>query len=124
MTTLTEAALLAELVTAAVRNHFGSVGVIVRDVLAPDAETLLDGLREIHADGQPELRIAYLRDGSTAAAKKLGLSGDIFSTEVEQAERWRNERGLDALIVVIAQGDEAKLSSLEDFGTITSRDLK
>ena len=44
--------------------------------------------------------------------------------EVEQAERWRNDRDLKALIVVIAHGDEAKLSSLEDFSAITSRELK
>lgn len=119
-----EATLLAELVTAATRSHFGSVGVLVRDVLAPDPETLLEGLKEIHADGQPELRIAYLRSGAAPIAEKFGLSDDMFSSTVEQAERWRNERGLDALIVVIAEGDEAKLSSLEDFGTITSRDLK
>ena len=124
MTQATEATLLAELVTAAVRNHFGSVGVIVRDVLAPDPQTLLDGLNEIHADGQPELRIAYLRPGAAAVATTLGLGEDVFSTTVERAEQWRNERGLAALIVVVAQGDEAKLSSLEDFGTITSRDLK
>ena len=30
----------------------------------------------------------------------------------------------EALIVVIAHGDEAKLSSLEDFSAITSRELK
>jgi len=120
----TEATLLAELVTTAVLNHVGSVGVIVRDVMAPDAETLLDGLKAIHADGQPELRIAYLQENANDAAKRLGLPGEVFSTKVEQAERWRNERGLDALIVVVAQGDEAKLSSLDDFGTITSSDLR
>ena len=124
MSQATEATLLAELVTAAVRNHFGSVGVIVRDVLAPDPQTLLNGLKEIHADAQPQLRIAYLRPGAMAVAATLGLPDDIFSTTVERAEQWRNERGLAALIVVVAQGDEAKLSSLEDFGTITSRDLK
>lgn len=124
MTQATEATLLAALVTAAVRDHFGSVGVIVRDVLAPDPQTLLDGLKEIHSDGQPELRIAYLRPGATAIATSLGLNNDVFSTTVERAEQWRNERGLAALIVVVARGDEAKLSSLEDFGTITSRDLK
>jgi len=119
-----EAALLAELVTVAVRNHFGGVGVIVRDVLAPDPETLLAGLKQIHDDGEPALRIAYLPGDASAPASKVGVGADVFSTTVEQAERWRNERDLEALIVVIAQGDEAKLSSLEDFGTITSKDLK
>ena len=66
----------------------------------------------------------YLREGGQAAAKAAGFDGGDFSTEVEQAERWRNDRDLKALIVVIAHGDEAKLSSLEDFSAITSRELK
>lgn len=121
---LTESALIAQLVRAAVQNHVGSVGVIVRDVPPPDPEVLLAELKELHEDEQPELRIAFLRPEVADVAKAVGLDDNIFSTEIEQAERWRNERGLDALIVVIAQGDEAKLSSLEDFGTITSKHLK
>ena len=76
------------------------------------------------AEDFPELRIAYLLPDSEDAANDVGVDGDVFSTEVEQAERWRNDRDLDALIVVIARGDEAKLSSLEDFWTVTSQDLK
>ena len=68
--------------------------------------------------------IAYLQPGGNDAAREVGLATDVFSTDVEQAERWRNERDLEALIVVVARGDEAKLSSLEDFGMVTSQDLK
>lgn len=99
--------------------------MIVRDVLSPDPKTLLERLKEMHADeGFSELRVAYLRPGGAEAGAEAGLGDDIFSTEIEQAERWRNERDLEALIVVVARGDEAKLSSLEDFGTVTSQDLK
>jgi hypothetical protein len=99
--------------------------VIVRDVLSPDSKTLLERLKAMHDDeGFPELRVAYLPAEDSEVAIDLGLDNDVFSTEIEQAERWRNERDLEALIVVIARGDEAKLSSLEDFGTVTSQDLK
>lgn len=117
--------LLAELIVEAVRPHAGAVGVIVRDVLSPDPKTLLERLKAMHEEeGIRDLRIAYLRPGGAAAATQVGVDGAFFSTEIEQAERWRNERGLEALIVVVARGDEAKLSSLEDFGTVTSQDLK
>ena len=117
--------LLAELIAEAVRPYAGAVGVIVRDVLSPDPKTLLERLKAMHdAEGFPDLRIAYLRPGGVAAATEVGVDGDVFSTEIEQAERWRNEADLEALIVVVARGDEAKLSSLEDFGTVTSQDLK
>lgn len=119
-----EAVLLAELISAAVRDHVGSVGVIVRDVLAPDPETLLTSLKKLHDESDPPLRVAHLINGEAAAAKTAGFDNSTFSTAVEQAERWRNQRDLEALIVVVAKGDEAKLSSLEDFGTITSKDLK
>ena len=72
----------------------------------------------------PDLRIAYLLPGGDEAAHEIGVADDLFSAEIEQAERWRNERDLDALIVVVARGDEAKLSSLEDFWTVTSQGLK
>ena len=99
--------------------------MIVRDVLSPDPKTLLERLKAMHdEEAFPELRVAYLRPGGADAATQVELGDDVFSDEIEQAERWRNERGLEALIVVVARGDEAKLSSLEDFGTVTSRDLK
>ena len=117
--------LLSELITDALRQCDGAVGVIVRDVLSPDPKTLLQRLSSMHEEEAfPELRIAYLRPGGEDAARAVGVGDDVFSTEIEQAERWRNERGLEALIVVVARGDEAKLSSLEDFGTITSSELK
>lgn len=123
--TKTPEQLLAELIAEAVRPYAGAVGVIVRDVLSPDPKTLLERLKAMHEEeGFADLRIAYLRPGGAAAATEVEVGRDVFSTEIEQAERWRNERGLEALIVVVARGDEAKLSSLEDFGTVTSQDLK
>lgn len=117
--------LLSELVADALRPHAGGIGVMVRDVPSPDPKVLLERLKSMHEEeGFTDLRIAYLRDEPEAAGVEVGLGADVLSTEVEQAERWRNDRNLDALIVVIAQGDEAKLSSLEDFATVTSQDLK
>jgi len=121
--TLTPAEVLADLIAEGVRRQQGAVGVLVRDVPAPDPTRLLKALARLRDEGI-DLRIAYLREGGQAAATEAGFDKDAFSAEVEQAERWRNERNLRALIVVIAHGDEAKLSSLEDFSAITSRELK
>jgi hypothetical protein len=120
---LTPPEVLADLITEGVRRRQGAVGVLVRDVPAPDPNRLLHSLAALRDEGI-DLRIAYLREGGQAAADAAGFDGGAFSTEVEQAERWRNDRDLSALIVVIAHGDEAKLSSLEDFSAITSRELK
>lgn len=120
---LTPAEVLADLIAEGVLRRKGAVGVLVRDVPAPDPTRLLKSLARLRDKGI-DLRIAYLREGGQAAATPAGFDGDTFSTEVEQAERWRNDRDLHALIVVIAHGDEAKLSSLEDFSAITSRELK
>jgi hypothetical protein len=117
------AEVLADLIAEAVRRQVGAVGVLARDVPAPDPNRLLRALAALGEEGI-DLRIAYLREGGKAAANEAGIDENMFATEVEQAERWRNERGLSALIVVIAHGDEAKLSSLEDFSAITSRELK
>ena len=123
--TPTSEQLLSELIAEAVRPHAGAVGVIVRDVLSPDPKTLLQRLDEMHhEEAFPGVRIAYLRPDGENAAKEVGVDHAVFSTEIEQAERWRNESELEALIVVVARGDEAKLSSLEDFETVTSLDLK
>ena len=125
VSTRTSRQILSELISEAVRPHAGAVGVIVRDVLSPDPKLLVQRLKAMHdEDAFPDLRIAYLQPGGEDAAREVGVNSEVFSTEVEQAERWRNERALDALIVVVARGDEAKLSSLEDFGTVTSQDLK
>lgn len=121
--TLTPAEVLADLIVEGVRRQQGAVGVLVRDVPAPDPTRLLKALARLREEGI-DLRIAYLREGGQAAATAAGFGAETFSTQVEQAERWRNDRDLHALIVVIAHGDEAKLSSLEDFSAITSRELK
>lgn len=120
---LTPAEVLADLIAEAVRARNGAVGVLVRDVPAPDPNRLVRALAKLRDEGM-ELRVAYLRDGGQAAATEAGFTADEFSAEVEGAERWRNDRGLTALIVVIAHGDEPKLSSLEDFSAVTSRELK
>jgi len=122
-TALTPAEVLADLIAEGVRRRQGAVGVLVRDVPAPDPNRLLQAMAALCNEGF-ELRIAYLREGGQAAAKDAGFTDGLFSTEIEQAERWRNDRDLKGLIVVIAHGDEAKLSSLEDFSAITSRELK
>ena len=119
----TQAEVLADLIAEGLRRRKGAVGVLVRDVPAPDPNRLLGALLALRNEGM-ELRVAYLREGGEAAAKAVGFDTELISTEVEQAERWRNDRELKALIVVIAHGDEAKLSSLEDFSAITSRELK
>lgn len=121
---LTLNGLVSDLVTEAVRRNAGAVGVLVRDVPAPDPKRLIGKLETLREEERVELRIAYLLPEGEEAAREIGIGSDIFSHEVEQAERWRNERDLEALIVVIAHGDEAKLSSLEEFTAITSRDLK
>ena len=125
VSTRTSTQVLSELISEAVRPHAAAVGVIVRDVLSPDPTVLIQRLKAMHDEKAfPALRIAFLQPGGQDAAREVGVAEDVFSTKVEQAERWRNERDLEALIVVIARGDEAKLSSLEDFGTVTSQDLK
>ena len=119
----TPAEVLADLIAEGLRRREGAIGVLVKDVPPPDPNRLLGSLVGLRAEGI-DLRIAYLREGGESAAKAAGLTEDVFSTQVEQAERWRNDRNLKAMIVIIAHGDEAKLSSLEDFSSITSRELK
>ena len=123
--TRTPEQLLSDLIAEVVCQYAGAVGVLVHDVLSHDPKILFQRLKAMHEEEAfPDLRIAYLLPGSEDAANEVGVDDNVFCTEIEQAERWRNERDLQALIVVIAQGDEAKLSSLEDFGTVTSQDLK
>ena len=117
--------ILSELIAEAIHRYTGAVGVLVRDILSHDPRTLLQRLITMHREeGFPELRIAYLIPDTEDVACELEVDDAIFSVEIEQAERWRNDRDLEALIVVIARGDEAKLSSLEDFWTVTTQDLK
>ena len=84
---LTPTEVLADLIAEGVRLRVGAVGVLVGDVPAPDPDRLLRALAALRDEGI-QLRIAYLREGGEAAAKGLGFDGDVFSTQVEQAERW------------------------------------
>ncbi len=117
-----EATLIAELITEAIRNEAGNTGVLIRDVPL-DATTVLKQIRLL-CDDELDLRIAYLNPASRKAAESAGIPNDIFDTSVEQAERWRNQRDLDALIVVISESDQAKLTSLEDFVLIGPKILR
>jgi hypothetical protein len=120
---LTVAVLLADLLIDAVRELRGSVGVLVRDVSDLKPEIVLPKLAALRAEGL-QMRIACLLPGSGEAARVAGLAATDFTTEVEQAERWRNERDLEAVVIVVAGRDQAKISSLEDFALITGRELK
>ena len=60
-------------------NGDGAVGVLVRDVPAPDPNRLLHALAALQDEGI-ELRIAYLREGGQAAASEAGFDGNVFST--------------------------------------------
>jgi hypothetical protein len=92
-TVLTPAEVLADLIAEGVRRRQGGVGVLVRDVPAPDPNRLLRALAELRDEGM-DLRIAYLREGGLAAAEEAGFNADNFSTAVETAEIWRNKRDL------------------------------
>ncbi|WP_417564158.1 helicase HerA domain-containing protein [Microbacterium sp.] len=107
-------AIVAELVSEAVRSATGRSGVLIRDVPSLRSTEVLAALSELTSQGY-DLRIAYLSPVAAGDASAAGLSEEVFSTQVEQAEQWRNERGLEALIVVVADFDAAKLTSLEDF---------
>ena len=117
-----EEILTAELLAKAIRNAEGNTGVLVRD-LHLDAAAVLRQLRQLRDDGL-DLRVAYLNPTAAEAADGAGIPSDEFDTSVEQAERWRNRRGLDALIVVISESDQAKLTSLEDFELIGPSNLR
>lgn len=115
--------LVAELLAEEVRALKGAIGVLVQDVpdLAP--EPVLRRLHDLLTEGV-DLRIAYLALGATKAAAKVGLTKDQFSSSVQQAEKWRNQGDLSATIVVISTGDQARLSSLQDFEPVQPRQLK
>jgi hypothetical protein len=65
---LTPPKVLADLIAEGVRRRKGAVGVLVRDVPAPDPNRLLRALATLHDEGI-ELRIAYLREGGQAAPR-------------------------------------------------------
>lgn len=104
---------MAELLVTAVRGAQGIPGVLVRDIYL-DPHAVLSGLQELRGEGV-DLRIAYLSPSAASTAGTLGIPSEVFSIQVEDAERWRNEPGLEALIVVITEADDAKLTSLEEF---------
>lgn len=87
------------------------------------AESTVPALGAALSEGA-DLRVAYLLAGGDVAGEAAGLSDDVFDITVERAEKWRNERGLDATIIVVASGDEARLSSLSDFESVTPVTLK
>lgn len=111
-----DAPLMAELLVTAIREATGIPGVLVRDVyLEPTA--VLPRLQALLQEGI-DLRIAYLNPDAAAAAATAGIADNFFSTVVEDAERWRNEIDLEALVVVITESDGAKLTSLEEYRLI------
>ena len=114
--------LTAELLADAIHDAKGNTGVLVRD-LQLNVAAVCRQLGQLRDEGL-DLRIAYLNPGASEAALDAGIPSEEFDTSVEQAERWRNERGLDALIVVVSESDQAKLTSLEDFVLIGPSSLR
>jgi hypothetical protein len=115
--------LVAQLLAEALREAEGQPGVLVRDVPHLDPDAVLPELAGLIAQ-DVELRIAYLDPAAAASATGAGIDDDIFTTKVEQAEAWRNMRGLEALVVVITELDAAKLTSLEDFAPVGPAQLR
>ena len=117
---MTLAELVADLLAEEVReqSEAGVVGALVEvpQLEAASAVLAVGGLLGESLD----LRIAYLLAGGEEAGASVGLGDDVFDVTVERAEVWRNEQGLEATIIVIAAGDEARLSSLREFVGITS----
>jgi hypothetical protein len=120
---MTREAVVAELVAQAIRGQSGGVGVMIRDIPSLEPASVGVEIFQLTQEGF-DLRIAYLQHGASVPLLESGLKPEHVSTEVEQAERWRNQRDLTALIIVVATGTEDKLSSLEDFSTIVSGNLK
>lgn len=114
--TRADATLMAELLNTAIREAQGIPGVLVRDIYL-DPYAVLTRLQALRDEGV-DLRIAYLNADAAPAAAAAGIPAEVFSNEVEDAERWRNEVGLEALVVVITESDAAKLTSLEEFRLI------
>jgi hypothetical protein len=117
MTSPVEATLVSRLLGEAIREAQGRPGVLVRDVPHLDADAVLTELEAVR-NQDIDLRIAYLNPTAAVAARRAGIPQSIFTTKVEDAERWRNTPGLTALIVVIAEADAAKLTSLEEFAHV------
>jgi hypothetical protein len=115
--------LIAQLMAEALREAQGQPGVLVRDVPNLDPDAVMPELAALIGQ-DVDLRIAYLDPTAPASASAAGIDPEIVSADVEQAEAWRNIRGLQALIVVIADFDAAKLTSLEDFVQIGPSQLR
>lgn len=115
--TASEPTLVARLLGEAIRDAQGCPGVLVRDVPHLHAEAVLTELEAVR-NQDVDLRIAYLNPTAAMAAQRAGIPEAQFSTQVEDAERWRNTPDLDALVVVIAEADAAKLTSLEEFAHV------
>ncbi|MFG2064018.1 ATP-binding protein [Micromonospora sp. NPDC048871] len=114
--------LVSELLCRKVIELHGSVGVLVRDIPHFDARTVLARLSGIL--DRSDLRVALLSSDALAVAAEVGMPADKFTNSVQRAEQWRNDRSLEATIVVIAAGDQARLSSLQDFAPIGPVELK
>lgn len=114
--------LVSDLLCEQIIQLSGSVGILIRDVPYLNASVVLAGLaRTIETT---DLRIAYLTsDGDTLTAA-AAIPTDKFTSSVQQAEQWRNDRNLDATIVVIATDDQARLSSLQEFALVGPAQLK
>ncbi|WP_432049459.1 ATP-binding protein [Verrucosispora sp. NA02020] len=118
--------LVSDLLCEQVIQWSGAVGILVQDIphLAPGA--VLAGLSKV-MDGT-DLRVAYLSPGReeiiAEVATGIGMPADKFTSHVQQAEQWRNERDLKATIVVVATGDQARISSLQDFPAVGPAQLK
>lgn len=115
--------LIADLLAEEIRSHQRAVGVLVRDVPHLRADTVLARLAALMSEGA-ELRVAYVLDGGAAGGAAAGLGEDLFDVTIERAEKWRNEPGLEATIVVIATGSESRLSSLNEFEEVGPHRLK
>lgn len=121
---LDERTLIAQLLSEAIREATGQTGVWVRDVPYVDADAVLAELATLLSLSVP-LRIAFLDAAAEAAAQRVGIPEDRFSTRVQAAETWRNTRALRGeLIVVIARADAARLTSMEDFALISPAELR
>lgn len=120
---MTSAELVADLLAEEVRSHQRAIGVLVRDVPHLTADALLLRLAALMSQGV-DLRIAYMLDGGLEAGAAAGLVDDVFDVTVERAEKWRNEPGLEATIVVVATGSESRLSSLNEFEEVGPQRLK
>ncbi|WP_412747772.1 helicase HerA domain-containing protein [Krasilnikovia sp. M28-CT-15] len=111
-------ALLCEKVT----QYAGSLGVVVQDVPYLEATEVITGLAQVLQS--VDLRIAVLTPDAQRIAEEAGIPPEKFSATVQQAEVWRNDRSLTATIVVVPFGDQARLSSLQEFETIGPAVLK